>query len=525
MLTKQENNIFRHIVYCISLILLLPTVISYSPNPPRWDESAYLFRSVSLAAYVWHGDIKAAIYNIIHVHASPLLNFFCLPWGFIHNHLWFISLSIFGLSFFTVLCILFCFNLLGKLKAPSFLVLLASLSISLNNITNPCEYFSDTLLAWLILATLLFTVFEISNETQSNSNSISRPAQYGLILGLGSLTKISFGYFAICSLIVIFGYKLFKFGWRQTIRYIIITFIFAFPALIILIFSLQEQINYVRYVNSAQIAQYYSLVGGKSFFKEIGRILFYYGHGVKFLYGLIFICLVLPFFRSYLKFQIKSLVGIIILFGYFLLTFTTMASDSRYLILILISLSFLLSTFIVNKYNFSENTQGSQPASSPFNKDVCNFFTYLTGLVFIISLVPIPLAINTSHIRQEIELVNFMRKNNIKSLAFATDTPFYNPNTAHLADFIASYNGSSPYKPLEFLMVGHCHMQGKSLEECTKTILRADAVFFDKDANTSEILNQYVPGFYKAVNNDNYKKYEFSSIKRSDFYIKVKHND
>jgi len=318
MSVKPKNELFSCIIYCVSLLILIPTIISYTPPPPRWDETSYLYRAVSFAVYIWHGNFKLALDSVTHVNASPLMGFMGAPWGFVKNILWLVNLTTFNLTLITLLCIVFCFYLLVRLKVPSILVFLSSLSVAFNTISIPCEYFSDELLAWIVLAILLITILEISYEERTPRERFIFAALYGFIIGFGTLTKISFGYFAVTSMLVCLSYKLFKNGWAHTRNFFLTTLLFALPALSLLAFSLQEQINYARYVNSHQIAQYYAWSGAKSFFKEILRVFSYYGSGKYFLLALLFGIFYFPLGWRFLKFRLKAGVGLLILFGSFL---------------------------------------------------------------------------------------------------------------------------------------------------------------------------------------------------------------
>ena len=515
MIQKSQKNCYTYFLYCFSILILFPTVISYKPSPPGWDESVYLFRSVSLAVYAWHGNFKALINNLSNVHASPLMNFFALPWGFLHNYFWLINLSVFGLTTFTFLCMIFCFKVLSDLKANPLLVLLASLSITFNTIITPCEFLSDTPLAWLVLATLLMTILEMCKEYADAKQSRLRAAQYGLILGLGCLVKISFCYFALCSFLVCFGFKVARLGWFKTLKFYLVAFLFFLPELTIFLLSIKEQLRHVTYVNSNQIAQYYALAGGKSFLGEISRIASCYGIGLYFVFGLLLACLVLSFLRRFFRFRSQPFVGLCILSGYIVISLSTLASDTRYLILILVSFSFLLPTFVVGKMDTSLR---ASDAIGSRNLKITT--AYFVAFIFFVAVIPTLLAIDTSHIQKEIHFVQLLNKEKVTSLSFATDTRLYNPSTATLADFIVNYDNLH-FKPIRFYSAGHCHMQGHSLEECSKIILQSDAVFFDKDADESSILNQYVLEFYKMLSTDRYKFSSVPDIPHADLFIKI----
>jgi hypothetical protein len=226
-------------VLCIS-----PTLVSYTPYSFRWDDSDYLWRSIAVSRAFWTGnshDLRAAMVSI----RPPIMTFLGLPWGPLTS--WdgagkcFITIT--ALTALFVACCLFLLLRVGiKLR---YLVIagvcafaaLGPYFASADARMFPTGFMADSLFAWIALAATLLIPHETATRRSSTTESIARGVLWATIFLAGAMTKVSFLYFIVLVLPIVFFIRMRRSGFSN-----------AFVALISLgVCSLPVAIYYLRY--------------------------------------------------------------------------------------------------------------------------------------------------------------------------------------------------------------------------------------------------------------------------------------
>lgn len=220
-------------------LCIAPTIISYQPYSFRWDDSDYLLRSIAVSRAFWSGNRHGMRIVMVDIH-PPVMTLLGLPWGPLTS--WdaagkcFITLT--ALLALFVACCLFLLLRIG-LKPLYFVIASVCVFAALGPYPAGADahFFatglgSDCLFAWSAFAALLLIPYEATTHTSSTTGSLVRGVLWGLIFSVGAITKVSFLYFIVLIIPILFIVGMRQRGLRSVLLSSISLIVCSFPVTI-----------------------------------------------------------------------------------------------------------------------------------------------------------------------------------------------------------------------------------------------------------------------------------------------------
>jgi hypothetical protein len=200
-----------------------PTFISYQPYLFEQDDSDYLLRSMAVSRAFWSGNVHG-LGAMVGIH-PPAMTLLSLPWG--PQASWDAA----GKCFITLAAVISllaasCLYLLLRIGVKPLFLVLASVCVFASIGPYPpgahahataTAFLSDCLLAWTALAAVLLIPYEARADCSSIKSAVLRGVLWGTILSLGAITKISFMYFIVLVIPILFLIRLHRSGLRPAI--------------------------------------------------------------------------------------------------------------------------------------------------------------------------------------------------------------------------------------------------------------------------------------------------------------------
>jgi len=350
----------RSTILLTSLLFALcvgPVFISYQPNVFTWDDADYLVRAVAASRAFWSGDAHGLGAAMISQH-TPVMTLLGLPWGPLSSR------SAAGNCFVTlaaVIALLAALSLYMLLRMgvhPLFLIVaalcvLASLGpyepgaripagSALYSIhTVATGFMADSILAWTTLAAVLLVPFEARTPCASTRSAILRGILCGAILSLGVMTKLSFLYFTLLIVPILFFTRC-RYAGRRS----------AFVSLITLaVCSVPSIFYFVRYGRLALAQARGASFGGLAGFYHIPLVQFL-GSMIRESPGLGCSALLMLATLVYILMQGRLLhlwpefVALLITLGFLFIVLASPAKQNRYLFPVIVALPFLLAILV-----------------------------------------------------------------------------------------------------------------------------------------------------------------------------------
>ena len=206
ILSKMQWSVAAGIFACC----VAPTFISYQSYVFRWDDADYLRRAIEVSRIVWSSHARGTahlreIVSAVHSFRLPTMALLGIPWGPLAS--WdaagkcFLTLAIL-ISLFAAVCIFLLARIGVKplvLTSASVCIFFSIGPIPSSSLTHHAAiaFMTDYLLAWISVTALLLIPHEVRIGASSICQSLLRGILWGLILSLGTITKISFLYFVV----------------------------------------------------------------------------------------------------------------------------------------------------------------------------------------------------------------------------------------------------------------------------------------------------------------------------------------
>ena len=198
-----------------------PTFISYQPYLFRWDDSDYLQRSIAVSRAFWSGNVHGLGAAMVSIH-PPVMTLLGLPWGPLA------SWDAAGKCFITLAAVIsllaaLCLYLLLRIGVKPFFLVAGAVCVGASLGPYPpgapahaaaTAFMADSLFAWTALAAVLLIPYEARTPRTTIGNAVLRGILWGSILSLGAITKVSFLYFIVLIVPVLFFIKLHHGGLR-----------------------------------------------------------------------------------------------------------------------------------------------------------------------------------------------------------------------------------------------------------------------------------------------------------------------
>ena len=205
-------------------VCVAPTFISYQPWVFSWDDSDYLQRSIAVSRGFWSGNAHAVVAGMAGLR-PPVMTLLGLPWGRLDS--WDAAGKCFiTLAALTSLLAASCLCLLLRIGVKPVFLIIASVCVVASIGPDPAAavassngdpfnthlvavaFLADGLFAWITLAAILLIPYEARTYSPSIKDAVVRGILWGSILSLGAITKISFFYFIVLIVPVLFVVRL-----------------------------------------------------------------------------------------------------------------------------------------------------------------------------------------------------------------------------------------------------------------------------------------------------------------------------
>ncbi len=192
-----------------------PTFISYQPYLFRFDDSDYLQRSIAVSRAFWSGNLHGLGGAMVGIR-PPVMTLLGLPWGPLAS--WdgagkcFITLD----AMISLLAAL-CLYLMLRIGVKPFILVVASVCVvasigpyppGANAHATATAFLADSLFAWTTLAAVLLIPYEARTGCPSIKGAVFRGILWGTIVPLGAMTKVSFLFFIVFIIPILFFIRL-----------------------------------------------------------------------------------------------------------------------------------------------------------------------------------------------------------------------------------------------------------------------------------------------------------------------------
>jgi hypothetical protein len=203
---------------------IAPTIVSYRSYTFWWDDSSYLGRAVEASRAIWSMNLHNLRLAMVSIR-PPVMTFLGVPWGPLNS--WdaagkcFVSLTSLT-AFFAAVCL---FLLLRSGMKPVFIVIgsicaFAAMGPYPDGATAhrfATGFMADSLFAWIAFAATLLIPYEAMTSTSSIMDSILRGLLWGVIFSIGAITKVSYFYFLILIIPILFLVRTRRNGLRNAV--------------------------------------------------------------------------------------------------------------------------------------------------------------------------------------------------------------------------------------------------------------------------------------------------------------------
>ena len=205
-------------------LCIAPTLVSYVPYFFKWDDSEYLWRSINVSRAFWSGHRHELINAFVSIR-PPIMTLLGLPWG----PLW--SWDAAGKCFITLTTIMAalvacCLFLLLRIGLKPLYLAIASACVfaalgpypsGAHAHLSATGFLVDSLFAWNAFAAMLLIPYEAATRSSSTRADLVRGVLWGLIFSLGAMTKVSFLYFILLILPILFVVRMRHSGRRSAL--------------------------------------------------------------------------------------------------------------------------------------------------------------------------------------------------------------------------------------------------------------------------------------------------------------------
>lgn len=193
----QTSRVRRWVLLATFLILVSPTVISYSPYPLSWDESYYLGRVICTNQAAYRFSMSALKECLAGTLKGPIMGFVNLPWGPVGGTERGIGLSFIGLTILIWILVVLTYRVCLRGGIPTGPLLLAAVTICLSPLLRASAgaMMTDTLLGWCVALGLLLIPLEYARCATGFAPSVWRGLLWSLVINVGMLSKVTFAFF------------------------------------------------------------------------------------------------------------------------------------------------------------------------------------------------------------------------------------------------------------------------------------------------------------------------------------------
>lgn len=474
-LTKRKWLAVALFAVCVG-----PTFISYQPYQYAFDDTDYLVRSIALSRAFWFGNLHGIGSAMVSIR-PPAMTVLGLPWGPLAS--WDGAGKCF-ITLYAMIALLaaLCLYLLLRIGVKPFILIVASLCVVASIGPYPpgshvhavaTAFLADSLFSWTILAAVLLIPYEARLDCPSIKTAILRGLLWGMILSLGAMTKISFMYFVVCVLPILFLIRLYHSRLRLALASLGACACSSLPAAAYLLRWGSRAFDNAKASSFGQLAGFY--------YHPLSQFL---GTAVRESPGLLLSFLLMAAALLYLVIKRRQnllrldLLALLLTIGFGTVVLAAPNRQIRYALPPIVALPFLTAVLVSGKgQSFSR-----RPAA------------LAASLVFC-GLLPAALPARHRPIRQSLGRCDAVlaqaAKYHATRILIATDTSTLNKNLMDL-DLLVS----APVVPVEVSNLAYQAVSGVPIEADFHEISESDLVVFqDRDASSPQFTNQRAPEY------------------------------
>lgn len=481
--TFANSKAFRLFAVAVLFAICLgPTFISYQPYFFQWDDSDYFARSIGVSLAFWAGNSHELVAWMVSQH-PPVMTLFGIPWGPLR------SWPSAGNSFVTLaalisLVVAVSFYLLLRIGMRPLTLAVASVCVGISLGPFPggtsiheaaTAFMADSLFAFIALAALLLVPYESRTQALTTRSSVFRGLLWGSILSLGTMTKLSFLYFVISIVPLLFLIRLRRSGRRSAVTSLIACVCCSSPVALYLL----------RWGTSPLYLAKSSSFGGMArfYFSPLTQFL---GNAVREAPGLGILLSLISLALIYLAIKRPSLktwpdfAALLVLLGFGIIVLASPNREIRFLFPLIVALPFLTGIAV----------SGTEASTS-------NRWAFAAaGIVFCGLLAA------AGPTRSRPKWQSFSRCNAVLAKAsqlragniiLATDSPTLNGQLMMVAGLYAA-------APANIYSLAYSAMSGAPIEQDYRAMSSADLVVFqDRAALNPAFTNQRVSEYERFV--------------------------
>jgi hypothetical protein len=443
--------------------LVSPTVVNYSPYGLSWDPAYYLHNAICMNHAVYSFSLSRVAECLSHTAKGPIMELVTLPWGRTGGTYWGIGLAFAALALFIWIMVLATYLTCLRGRIPPVSLLLAAGCICLTPLLRESggAMMTDMLLAWCIALALMLIPLEFNEPQTEWWPSIFRGFLWGIVINVGMLSKVTFGFFAGAIGLVLVAIRWRRSGIRPLLCAISGCLAGAAPALLIwLIYGR----TFLRFAMLAAwgFGDLYSVPG----MTAVGYWRRYFG---ELRWALIPLLILFALFIRGLLIEKQGRLVRLVPIGIVLIYLATASAsqnrDPRFTIPVMIAMPLCLA--------WTNLRSAYQAAMRPAPV----LAALLVATLFAIPMVGKPNIVPIEHAG---ELLLTLSQGRPTAVLLGTDGGFFNVETVELARQI----GGDTLRPVSVDTLVYDEVNKRSLEEGFERIDKADYVLFLKPGNS-----------------------------------------
>jgi hypothetical protein len=454
------------VIFAIFLFLVSPSIISTQEYLPAWDDQYLLHRAICVHnSFEVHSFWRFCdCYSIL--TKSPLMTLLTIPWGTAGGTDLGIGLSLVSLGVLIWILSIVSFYLLVRLRIQPVIILLAGASIFLNPFLGGYggSYLADILVSWAITVAFLLIPMELTTEKASLWGVITRGFLWALVINLGLLSKVTFGYFIPPIGLILLWLRYRNQGRWRTVGTVASAAAGSVPCIFIWALFGKQFIQHAYQASFGSYAQAYADPNG-GLVNFAGKYLSAIGHA--WIPVLLLACVFVWQIRRVRGYQLAVVTGVFLSLVFFAICGVSRNQDLRFAMPVMIGLPFAFAA-------------ATKPGRFRLRSNSALLLAgALACIIWSFQMIARP---NLSTVREALQLLEETGQAPAARILLITDHPTLNIETFLLAKEISK----DRYRSVSIDTTVYDAINGRSLESSYKKIEQSDYVIAHKPPLSSE---------------------------------------